>query len=828
MLSAKSKCNYCICFLQHKNYLNKTKVLLYLCLGDAEMDVKQIIAQMTLEEKASMVSGADFWRLDAIERLGVPQTMVSDGPHGLRKQSDKADHLGVNESITAVCYPTAVGTAASFNRQMLNNLGKTLGKECQAENVSILLGPAVNIKRSPLCGRNFEYFSEDPYLTGQLATSYIYGVQSQHIGTSIKHFALNNQEKRRATVSAVLDERTMREIYLLAFEESIKSAKPWTVMCSYNKILGKYSSENDFLLNKILREEWGYEGYVMSDWGAVHNRVEGVAAGLDLEMPSSGAYNTNKLIDAVNKNKLDEQILNKACERILTAVSRYVTNRKKDAKFSLDEHHEIARKIAGESMVLLKNNGVLPLEKESEIAFIGEFASKPRYQGGGSSHINTYKAVSALQAVDGSKNIKYAQGFVIDKDDYNEAMAAQAIETAKNASIAVVFAGLPDYIESEGYDRQNLDLPNNQNKLIEEILKVQPNVVVVLHNGSPVAMPWLKNVSAVLEAYLAGEACGEAVVDILFGEVNPSAKLAETFPLTLEDTPCNVYFPGEQTVEHREGIYVGYRYYDKAAKNVLFPFGYGLSYTTFEYSDFSINKTNATANDEITVSFKIKNTGNCDGAEIAQVYVTIPEISAFQVQKSLQGFEKVFLKKGEEKEVSIVLSSRAFQFYNINLKRWQNENGEYLVHVGKSSREIIWCTAINFTAPTETIIYPIEKFPSYYLGRVNNVPDLEFERLLGGPIPPHNHDKNKVLTLQSTLEDAQNTAWGKRLLKILLKQTKVEDGMDNPEMMQAMFMETPLEVSISMGILTEEKAKAVVNLFNNKHVLKSLITLVKK
>ncbi|MCC8023303.1 MAG: glycoside hydrolase family 3 C-terminal domain-containing protein, partial [Clostridiales bacterium] len=482
---------------------------------------RQLVRRMTLEEKASMVSGGDFWHTDAVERLAIPAAMVSDGPHGLRKQADEADHLGVNESIQAVCFPTASGTASSFDRNLLARLGETLGEECQAEGVSILLGPAVNIKRSPLCGRNFEYFSEDPYLAGELAQRYINGVQSKHVGTSIKHFAVNSQEKRRMSVSAVLDERTLREIYLPAFEIAVRKAQPWTVMCSYNKVNGCFASEHDYLLNQILRHEWDFQGYVMSDWGACDDRVKGIPSGLDLEMPSSGDNNTKKILAAVHSGKLEESALDTACERILEKVQYFYDHWDKNAKFDRAADHEKARDAAVQSMVLLKNNGVLPLSKDQNIAFIGEFAKTPRYQGGGSSHINSYKVTGALEAAEDYAQVRYAKGFPMDKDAVNEADFAEAVKLAQESDVAVVFAGLPDNMESEGFDRQHLNLPQCQTQLIERIAQVQKNLVVVLHNGSPVLLPWIDQACAVLESYLGGEAVGEAQCMLLFGEANP-------------------------------------------------------------------------------------------------------------------------------------------------------------------------------------------------------------------------------------------------------------------------------------------------------------------
>lgn len=555
--------------------------------------IKDLIAKMTLEERAAMCSGADFWHTESCERLGIPASMVSDGPHGLRKQDDKADHLGVNESIKAVCFPAGCGTAASFNRDLLYHMGETLGNECQAEGVSVILGPAVNIKRSPLCGRNFEYYSEDPLVASEIAGSLIRGVQSKHVGTSLKHFLANNQETRRMSVDEIIDERTLNEIYLAAFEGAVKKAKPWTVMCSYNKINGTYTAAHHKYLTETLRDKWGFDGYVMSDWGAVNDRVEDLKAGLDLEMPSSMGVNDKLIVEAVQNGTLEEQVLDTAVERILNIVYRYNENRDTEAVFDLDHDHEVAKKVAEETIVLLKNENVLPLTEGEEIAFIGKYAKKPRYQGGGSSHINSHKITGALDAAEaaGNTHIVYAQGFDDKEDKTDEVLLAEAVETAKKAKAAVIFAGLPDAFESEGFDRKHMRMPDCQNELIERVAAVQPNTIVVLHNGAPVEMPWADRVKGILEAYLGGQAVGGAEYDILFGKVNPSAKLPETFPKQLEDNPSYLAGFGEgDHVEYREGIFVGYRYYDKKKMDVLFPFGYGLSYTTFAYSNLCLDK----------------------------------------------------------------------------------------------------------------------------------------------------------------------------------------------------------------------------------------------
>lgn len=650
-------------------------------------DLKKIISQMTLEEKAGMCSGLDFWHLKHVDRLGIPEVMVSDGPHGLRKQDDKGDHLGMNDSIKAVCFPPACLAACSFDRDLMHEMGSAIGREAQANDVSVVLGPAVNIKRSPLCGRNFEYYSEDPYLAGEIAAAFINGVQSEHVGTSIKHFAANNQEYHRMSGSSEVDERTLREIYFPAFETAVKKAQPYTFMCSYNQINGTFASENKWLLTNVLRGDWGFEGYVMSDWGAVNDRVPGLEAGLDLEMPGSGGFNDAEIVKAVKDGSLDEAVLDQAVERILRIIYLYADNHTPQ-EFTMEADHEEARRIAEESMVLLKNDGVLPLNPSEKIAFIGGFAKNPRFQGGGSSHINCFRTASALDSLPEHAQVTYAEGFPADRDAYDETLAAAAIKAAETADKAVIFAGLPDSFESEGYDRSHMQLPSCQNRLISEILKVQPNTIVVLHNGSPVELPWRHEVKGILEAYLGGQAGGAAVTRILFGAVNPSGKLAETFPEKLSDNPSYLFFGDGDKVEYREGIYVGYRYYDTKEMPVAYPFGYGLSYTTFAYSDLRLDKETMTDSDTLHVSFDITNTGSVAGKEIVQLYIRDLTGSTNRPLKELKGFEKVSLEPGETKTVTIELDYRSFAWYSTNLGDWYAAGGSYEILIGASSRDI--------------------------------------------------------------------------------------------------------------------------------------------
>jgi beta-glucosidase len=674
-----------------------------------EKNIKKLISEMTLEEKASLCSGENFWMTKSIDRLGIPSIMMTDGPHGLRKQAGDADHLGLNESVPATCFPSAVGLATSWNRELISAVGEALGKECQAEGISILLGPGANIKRSPLCGRNFEYFSEDPYLTGELAAAHIAGVQSQNVGTSLKHFAVNNQEHRRMTANAVVDERTLREIYLTGFEIAVKKSQPWTVMSAYNRINGTYCPENETLLTQILKEEWGHEGFVVSDWGAVNEAAASVAAGMELEMPASHGIGQRKIISAVETGQLPEKALDRAVERLLTIIYKAVENKKTDAIYDKEAHHQLARQTAQETMVLLKNeDNLLPLPRKGKIAIIGTLAEQVRYQGGGSSRIKPTKLDNTREEIEkttrGESEIGYAKGYELDSDGIAEVLVEEAKRLAEQSDTAVLFVGLPDRYESEGYDRTHLDLPANQVHLIEQIASVQPNVIVVLSNGAPIIMPWLGKVKAVLEAYLGGQAVGGAVADLLFGDVNPCGKLAETFPKSLKQNPSHPYFPGEgDQVEYREGIFVGYRYYESKDIEPLFPFGFGLSYTTFAYTDLQLVQSDITDQDTVQVRVKVKNTGNRFGKEIVQLYVSDVASKMIRPEKELKGFAKIALKPGEEQTVSFLLDKRSFAYYNVQLKDWHVESGEFEIMIGSSSRDIVLRSTLNVQSTTEIV-----------------------------------------------------------------------------------------------------------------------------
>lgn len=667
-------------------------------------EIKEIISKLTLEEKASLCSGDTFWFTKAIPDKNVPKIFVSDGPVGLRKQENVEDNLGMNDSIKAVCFPAGVGMAATFNKELYGFMGETLGEECRAENVAVILGPAVNIKRSPLCGRNFEYLSEDPFLASEMSTSYIKGVQSKHVGTSIKHFAVNNMETRRFSASSNLSERALREIYLAAFEGPVKNAAPWTVMCSYNKINGEFASQNKKILTDILRDEWGFRGNVVSDWGAVSDRTKALKAGLNLEMPTSYGENDKKLVEAVKKGELDEKVIDENCLSLLKLVYDAYDNigNSDEFKFDRDLHHSIARDIAAETFVLLKNKGnVLPLSKDLRIAVVGPYAQNPRFQGGGSAHINCHKIESFLDACkeNGIEKITYAQGFSPVSDVYDEKLCEEAVNIAKEADVTLIFAGLPDIFESEAYDRKHMQMPSCQLKVINEVCKVAKKSVIALHNGSPIEMPFVDDVDAILECYLGGQAVGGAQYDILFGDKSPSGKLAETFPLKLEDNPSYLNFPGcRNDVNYAEDIFVGYRYYDKKKMNVLFPFGFGLSYSEFKYDNLKLSKEEINENEELTVTVDITNIGNREAKEAVELYVKNCESDIIRPIREFKGFDKVNLLPGETKTVTFKLNKRSFAYFDERIMDWAVPSGTYEIEIGKSSRDIVLSQKVNITS----------------------------------------------------------------------------------------------------------------------------------
>ncbi|KAA3660451.1 MAG: glycosyl hydrolase, partial [Chloroflexi bacterium] len=647
---------------------------------------------MTLEEKAALCTGASAWSTTPVERLDVPEMIVSDGPHGVRRVPNI--HEMAMESLPATCFPTASCLASTWDVELIRTLGKALAEECIALNVDVLLGPGANMKRSPLGGRNFEYFSEDPYLAGEMAVNFINGVQSKGVGTSLKHYAANNQEFQRFSISAEIDERTLHEIYLPAFEKAVKEAQPWTVMCAYNKVNGTFASEHDLLLNKILKDDWGFKGLVVSDWGAVRDRVAALKGGLDWEMPGPRERRVNEVVAAVQSGELEEAVLDESVRRILRIVLMAAETPKGGAEsdFDVDGHHELAHHIATEGMVLLKNDGLLPLKDQQQIAIIGRSAEHAHFQGGGSSHINPTKVAvpfKEFQAQAEDAELTYAEGYPTD-NSFRQELIDEAVILAKSADVAVLYIALPTYKESEGYDRTDLDLTEQQIALIKAVANVQPKSVVVLNNGAPVAMgDWIDDVAAVLEGWMMGQAGGVAIADVLFGKVNPCGKLTETFPLKLADTPSRLNWPGDAgKVHYGEGIFIGYRYYDAKEMPVQFPFGYGLSYTTFEYSNPKVSTSTFKDVDGVTVSVDVTNTGDTAGKEIVQVYVHDQKAGLVRPEKELKGFAKVALQPGETKTVSIQLDFRAFAFYHPEHKQWITEDGEFDLLIAASATDI--------------------------------------------------------------------------------------------------------------------------------------------
>lgn len=794
---------------------------------DCSQKARDLVKQMTLEEKASLCSGQNFWQLKGIERLGLTPVMLTDGPHGLRKQEGSADHLGINESVPATCFPPACATACSFDTDLMEELGAALGEECLQEDVAVVLGPGVNIKRSPLCGRNFEYFSEDPLLTGALASAFVNGVQGKGIGTSVKHFAANNQESCRMSSNSVIDERALHEIYLSAYEQIVREASPWTVMCSYNLINGTYASENEWLLTEMLRNTWGFEGLVVTDWGAVCDRTEGVRAGLDLEMPSSGGLNDVRIVAAVKKGRLPERILDRSAEKVTELILRAQAERRPDFKYDAQAHHALARRAASQSTVLLKNDdGILPLKKTSSVAIIGALAKTPRYQGAGSSKINPLRLENAHDALlEEGLAFEYADGYSLTPGSGpDEALIEESCRIAAEKDVVLAFVGLPDEYESEGFDRTNLNMPESHTLLIEKLAAVNPNIVVVLQLGAPVLMPWKDKVKGILLGYLGGQAGGSACANVLLGKVSPSGKLAESWPLALEDTPCSSYFPGgKKSVEYRESVFVGYRYYETANVPVAFPFGHGLSYTSFDYSELSISRAGQD-NSDISVEFTIENKGELPGAEVVQIYTGLPESKIFRPIKELRGFCKVFLQPGESRRQCVQLSSRSFAYYNTAAKAFCVERGRYDVLVAASSQDVRLAGAIDLEGDGKEALLHEQKntMPEYFELPRNGlkISDASFTALYGRKLPPSERRPGEPYSISSTLGDIKDTKLGEKILS-QVKEAAAGLGEGNDDlsgMFDAMVMDMPLRtlVMLSGGATTPKQIDGMVDVLNGK------------
>jgi beta-glucosidase len=694
------------------------------------MKHRAIIEKMTLEEKTAVLSGKNTWETRAVKRLEIPSIALSDGPHGIRKQAGAGDHLGLNASLPATCFPTAATIANSWDEGLGEALGQALGEEAAAQGVDILLGPGLNIKRSPLCGRNFEYFSEDPYLAGKMAASYVRGIQSRGVHACPKHFAVNSQELRRMAMNAVVDERTLREIYLTGFEIAVKEGGARSIMTSYNQVNGTYANENKHLLQDILRGEWGFGGLVVTDWGGSNSHTAGVAAGSDLEMPSPGLDSARELAAAVLEGRLAEDDLDSCVDRLLEAVLTVNGEKKTSRTFDQETHHLLARRAAAESAVLLKNQEkLLPLKAGTKVAVIGDFAVEPRYQGAGSSMVNPIQ-VETMERVIGDSQLSVvgiSRGYERNGDP-EDILKKEAVDLAEKAEVVIYCLGLNELGEAEGLDRSHMRIPQNQIDLLETLAKVNENIVGVISAGASIEMPWERNCRAILHCYLSGQAGASAMVDILTGEVNPSGRLSETYPIKYEDTPSFRNFPStERNAEYREGIYVGYRYYDTSMVRVQYPFGFGLSYTEFSYSDLQV--------DEDGVTFTVANDGDCGGAEVTQLYIGLPEAAIFRPYKELKGFKKVFLKAGERKKVRIPFDDKTFRYWNCRTNKWETEGGNYLIMVGACVADIRLSGRLERKGTTGELPYDREQLPSYYSGLIQQVGEREFETLLGHPVP---------------------------------------------------------------------------------------------
>lgn len=777
------------------------------------MTVEELMQKLTLEEKITLLQGGSAWTTSPVHRILFKSIFLADGPHGLRKQVGSPDHLGLNESETATCFPTAATVANSWNPALGRVLGLALGKEAAASGVHVVLGPGLNIKRSPLCGRNFEYFSEDPYLSGKMAAAYIRGIQENGTVACPKHFAANSQELRRMSTDSVMDERTLREIYLTGFEIAVKEGKPKAIMASYNQINGTYSFENAELLRHTLRNDWGFEGFVVSDWGACNDPVASVKAGGNLNMPNPGLDNANILREAVKNGELTEQEID---ERLLELLPIWLDClQRPEEHFTIDEHHAVARQCAAESIVLLENDGILPLNPGTKVAVIGEFAQKPRIQGAGSSLVNPTKQSNFLTALQRSGlEPVYAQGYAGGKAPDRE-LTKQAIDAAKNAEAVLLCVGLDESSEWEGKDRTDLNLPENQLALIRAITRINPNTVLVLFGGAPFLMPD-SPYRAAIHGYLGGQAGVTAMAEAVAGKICPSGHLAETWPMALEDTPCYRYYPGkERTAEYREGLFVGYRYYQKTGVPVRYPFGHGLSYTSFRYSDLVA--------DNHSVSFTLWNTGLCDGAEVAQVYISSRTGNIFRAGRELKGFKKVYLRAGESRRITIDLDDKAFRFFNPQTGRFETETAHYVIEVGASVADIRLSATLRILGDNAANPYP--PLPSYESGDITVVSDQEFEALLGRPIPESKWGEklelNDAISRFTTAKNPFARMLGRHLEKKLAKHSK-------KDMTELFILNMPIRAMAQMtgGKITRAMTEDIV-FWANGHSIRGSFRLIR-
>ncbi|MDI1464765.1 glycoside hydrolase family 3 C-terminal domain-containing protein [Catellatospora sp. KI3] len=782
--------------------------------------VTDLVARMTPAEKAALCAGSDFWHLYGVPRLDVPPIMVADGPYGLRKEHDGSDVDGKSEPAT--CFPTSSALAASWDPDLVEEVGRALGDEARANDVSVLLGPGVNIKRSPLCGRNFEYFSEDPLLAGLLGAAWIRGVQSRGVGASLKHFAANNQERRRFNIDAAVDERALHEIYLTAFELAVTRARPWTVMCAYNRLNGVHCSQHEWLLTTVLRERWGFDGLVVSDWGAVDERVPGLAAGLDVEMPGYGGHNDRLILDALADGTLPEAVLDRAAARVLTLIERTAQVRAGGHGYDRDAHHALARRAATEGTVLLKNEGgLLPLAPQGRIAVVGAFARQPRFQGAGSAGINPHRVDDAYTRICelAGEQVAYAPGYHRDRGEVDEELLAQARATARDADVVLVFVGLTEGYETEGLDRTHLALPAAHDALVHAVTAVHDKAVVVLANGAPVEMPWLRGVPAVVEGYLGGQAGGSAVADVLFGAAEPGGRLAETFPHRWEDNPTHAIADAPAVTEYRESVYVGYRYYDSAHVDVMFPFGHGLSYTTFAYSGLALDAAVAEAGQPVQVSVTVTNTGEREGSEVVQVYVHDCASTVFRPQQELAGFAKVRLRPGQSQQVAVELDRRAFAYYDTGRGDWSVEAGRFEIRVGSSSRDIRAVAVLDLTggdpAP-EPSAYPLP------------APGQEFDRtafadLYGRPLPANTADRPGAFTLNTPLADMRSSLVTRTLQYVARRKSReviADPTSPMAYLVAAMLDEMPLRMLAlgTRGAVSRSVQQGLLDLINGRRL----------
>ena len=766
----------------------------------------EILQKLSLEQKCALLSGKNTWQTQDYPKQGVPAIWLSDGPNGLRKQAGAADHLGLNPSVPATCFPTAATMANSWDPALGEEVGRALGEETAANRVNVLLGPGLNVKRSPLCGRSFEYFSEDPYLSGKMAAAYVRGIQENGIAACPKHFAVNSQELRRMASNSVLDERTLRELYLTAFEIVVKEAHPKSIMSAYNKVNDIYANENHHLLVEILRKEWGFDGAVITDWGGSNDHVEGVKNGSTLEMPSPGLGGARKLLKAVAEGSLTEQEIDLRVDELLELVlSTTAAMEKAPRSFDEKAHHELAQRAAAESIVLLKNEGgILPLKHGKKVALIGDFALTPRYQGAGSSMVNPTKVDSMKDAMEAAEleMVGYCAGYERSGKP-NKAYLDEAVSQAKMADVVILCIGLDESSESEGLDRTHIGIPAVQKQLLDAITAVNPNVVAVVSAGSVIETDWVEKCRAVVHGYLGGQAGAGAMLEVLTGWQNPCGKLAETIPLRYEDTPAARYFPGKkQNAEYREGLYVGYRYYETANKAVRYPFGYGLSYTTFAYSDLKVNAEN--------VTFTISNTGSVAGAEIAQLYVAKPDAAVFRPAKELKGFAKVFLKAGESKTVTIPLDDKTFRYWNVATDSWEVEGGSYQLLVGANVQDIRLTADITLPGTGAPDPYAGKDLAHYRTAHVQEVPDAEFEALLGRPLPEEITAIDRTMTLGELNHSRSPLCWLIAGVLTLLLRSGEKNGKPNLNILFQYNMPLRGLAQMTGGIIGEETVDGLV------------------